>query len=292
MMLPTLVDRIVARVPFLGPLGEVLHQAVAKAVAAGGAPADYAKQFLNGTWLGHPLHPALTDVPIGAWLGAATLDVADGGQGGALGQAADLLLGLGCVAAAGAALSGLADWQDSYGHERDLGTAHALLNTSALLLSATGLGLRRSGRRRQGTTISLVGVGLVGAGAYLGGDMVFRLGQQVNRNAFTEGPGKWREVAAEAEIEEGGFLRKQVGNNKVLLTRLGGTICAASAICPHAGGPLDELSLEDGELRCPWHGSRFVLRTGQVVHGPATAPNVVFETRVREGKVEVRRPPL
>jgi nitrite reductase/ring-hydroxylating ferredoxin subunit len=112
----------------------------------------------------------------------------------------------------------------------------------------------------------------------------------VNGNAFSEGPSKWSEAAEEDEVVEGAFVHKQVGHNQVLLTRLGGEICAVSAICSHAGGPLDELPIEDGQLHCPWHGSRFDLRTGQVIHGPATAAIPVFETRTREGKVEIRRP--
>ncbi|MGH7610842.1 MAG: Rieske 2Fe-2S domain-containing protein [Candidatus Dormibacteria bacterium] len=287
-----LVDRIVARAGFLDPLGSLVQSWVGKGIKAGGPAADYTKQFLNGSWLGHPLHPALTAVPLGSWIGSSLLDVADAGQGGGLGQAADVLLGAGCVAGTATALTGLADWQDSYGHERDVGLTHALVNSAALLLSTTSLGLRLAGRRRPAVKLSLLALGLAGSGGYLGGELVFRFGQQVNRNAFTEGPDKWQEVAPDAEIEEGVFLRKQVGNNKVLLTRVQGTICAASAVCPHAGGPLDELPLEDGELRCPWHGSHFDIRTGRVTHGPATSPNVVFQTRVREGKVELRRPPL
>jgi nitrite reductase/ring-hydroxylating ferredoxin subunit/uncharacterized membrane protein len=290
-MTVTVIDRIVGRIGFLEPLGEAVHQWVDKLVVAGGPQADAAKQFLNGVWLEHPLHPALTDIPIGAWSATAVLDLADGAAGGELGRGADVLLGIGCAGGVAAAISGLSDWQDKYGHERDLATAHGLLNSSALLLMSTSLALRVRGARRPAVGLSLMGLGLATAGAYLGGDLVYRLGMQVNRNAFTEGPSKWREVAAEEEVKEGEFIRKQVGSNRVLLTRMRGEICAASAICSHAGGPLDELALEDGQLHCPWHGSSFALRSGRVNHGPATVPIPVFETRVSDGKVEIRRPP-
>jgi nitrite reductase/ring-hydroxylating ferredoxin subunit len=289
-MTADLLDRIMARLTFLAPLGEFVHQWLAKLGAQGGSRAGQAKDLLNGTWLSHPLHPALTDVPLGAWTGATLLDLADRGDGGGLSQAADLMVGLGCLAAVGAAATGLADWQDRDGPERDLGTAHALINTGALALFTTSLGLRLRGRRRPAVGVSLLGLGAVFAGAYIGGDMVFRRGIQVNRNAFVAGPKKWTAVADESEVVEGSFTRKQVGKNQVLLTRLKGEICAAGAVCSHAGGPLDELPLEDGQLHCPWHGSRFQLRSGQVTHGPATAANPVFDTRTNEGKVEIRQP--
>ncbi|MGA9919995.1 MAG: Rieske 2Fe-2S domain-containing protein [Candidatus Dormiibacterota bacterium] len=247
-----------------------------------------AKSFLNGTWLGHPLHPALTDVPIGTWVAAALLDQVDPGNGDSRGLAADLLWGAGSVGGVAAAVSGLADWEDKFGAERDLATAHGLLNSAALLLIATSLVVRHRGSRRAGVRLSLVGLGLVGAGAYVGGDLVFRLGIQVNRNAFTEGPIRWQAVTAEKEIHQGTLLTKMVGDCRIVLTRFGGEVCAASAVCSHAGGPLDELPLEEGQLHCPWHGSRFDLRSGRVTTGPAVVANPVFETRTREGMVEVR----
>jgi nitrite reductase/ring-hydroxylating ferredoxin subunit len=131
-------------------------------------------------------------------------------------------------------------------------------------------------------------LGLVGAGAYVGGDLVFRLGLQVNRNAFTEGPAGWHAVTAEKELHEGSLLIEEVDDCRIVVTRFGGEVCAASAVCPHAGGPLDELPLEEGQLHCPWHGSRFDLRSGRVTTGPAVVANSVFETRAREGMVEVR----
>ena len=284
------LDRIIQKLSFLGPLGEIVHQWLAKLGAVGGSRAGQAKDLLNGTWLGHPLHPALTDVPIGAWMGASLLDLADRGEGGGLGRGADALVALGCAGAVGAAATGIADWQDQYGKQRDLGTAHALINTAALALFSTSLALRLRGARGPAIGLSLLGLGTAVTGAYVGGDMVFRMGIQVNRNAFSSGPKKWSEAADEEQVVEGSFIRKQVGKNQVLLTRVNGEIFAAGAICSHVGGPLDELPIEDGQLHCPWHGSRFDLRSGHVTHGPATAANPVFETRTREGKVEIRRP--
>ncbi|HUY09608.1 MAG TPA: Rieske (2Fe-2S) protein [Candidatus Dormibacteraeota bacterium] len=288
-MIADALDRFIEQLSFLGPLGEILHQWIAKLGQLAGPRAGEAKDLLNGTWLGHPIHPPMTDVPLGAWMGASLLDLADGGRGTGMAKGADALVALGCAGAVGAAVTGLADWQDQVGKSRDFGTAHALINLSALALCSTSLVLRLRGARGPAIGLSLLGLGAAGAGGFVGGDMVYRMGMQVNRNAFTSGPKKWTAVADESEVVEGAFTHKQAGKNEVLLTRLNGEMCAASAICSHAGGPLDELPLEDGQLHCPWHGSQFELRTGHVTHGPATAANPVFETRTKEGKVEIRR---
>jgi nitrite reductase/ring-hydroxylating ferredoxin subunit len=287
-MIAELRERILNSFGFLGPLGKAVQRWLAQIEAAGGPGASELKVFLNGTWFGHPLHPALTNVALGAWSGSALLDLADGVSGSELGHAADLLVALGCVGGVGAAVSGLADWQDQEGRERDVGTAHAIVNTSALLLFSTSLALRLRGSRGSAFGLSLLGMGAAGAGAYLGGHLVFRLGTAVNRNAFTSGPKSWLAVADEAEVVEGALVRKQAGNNQVLLTRLDAEFCAVSAVCSHAGGLLDELPIEAGQLHYPRHGSSFALRSGRVTHGPATAAIPTFDVRTREGKVEIR----
>jgi nitrite reductase/ring-hydroxylating ferredoxin subunit len=290
-MIVDLRERILNNLGFLGPLGKAVQKWLGQVESASGPRGSEVKDFLNGTWLGHPLHPALTDVALGAWMSSTLLDLADGGRGGELGHGADLLLALGCASGVGAAASGLADWQDQEGAERDMGTAHAIINSTALLLFSTSLALRLRGSRAAAVGLSLLGLGAAGTGAYLGGHLVFRLGTVVNRNAFTSGPKAWRAVADEEEVVEGARVRKQVGNNQVLLTRLDGEFCAVSAVCSHAGGPLDELPIEGGQVHCPWHGSSFAVRSGRVTHGPATAAIPAFEVRTKDGRVEIRRAP-
>jgi nitrite reductase/ring-hydroxylating ferredoxin subunit len=291
-MIVDLRERVLGSLGVLGPPAQAVQKWLGHIEAAGGPRATELKVFFNGTWLGHPLHPAFTDVAIGAWSSSTVLDLADSGRGGDLGRGADLLVALGCAAGVAAAASGLADWQDQEGEERDVGAAHAIVNTSALILFSTSLALRLKGSRGPAMGLSLLGMGAAGIGAYLGGHLVFRLGTAVNRNAFTSGPKAWRAVADETDVVEGARIRKQVGNNQVLISRLGGEFCAVSAVCSHAGGPLDELPIENGQLHCPWHGSRFDLRTGRVIHGPATAALPVFDVRTKDGKVEIRRPPV
>lgn len=283
------VDGILDGIGFLDPLADSVQRRVGRALAAGGPGAARAKDLLNGRWLGHPLHPLLTDVPIGAWTASTMLDLAAGSQDG-LALASDLLVGLGCTSGALAALAGLADWQDSYGKERRVGLAHALLNSSALGLFSGALGMRLRGRRRAARPLALAGFLLAAAGAYLGGDLVFRLGTQVNRNAWLEGPPDWRDAAAAEDVQPGRLLRCDLEGAPVILTRLRGEICAVGGICPHAGGPLEESAVADGAVTCPWHGSRFDLGTGAVRHGPACTPLPRYQVRISpQGRVELRQ---
>jgi nitrite reductase/ring-hydroxylating ferredoxin subunit len=74
----------------------------------------------------------------------------------------------------------------------------------------------------------------------------------------------------------------------VLLHRQGMAVSAMENACPHAGGPLDEGTVSDGVVTCPWHGSRFRLSDGACVRGPSTFPQLRLEARVENGMVEVR----
>lgn len=283
-----IIDTILDQLTFLEPVADSLQTAVNQVIQQGGQQAKMAKDVLNGVWFEHPLHPAMTDIPIGAWTCATMLDLASVSDE-RLAAAADVLVGVGCLGAVGAAVTGLADWQDTYGKERRNGLAHALLNTGALALFATSLSLRKSGARPLGVMASLTGYSLALAASYLGGDLVFRMGTQVNRNAWTEGPDDWTPTVAESELAEGKLVRGKAGDVAVLLCRQNGRIYAMSAVCPHAGGPLDEGTLEGRSVICPWHASQFDLADGSIIHGPASVEPPLFETRVENGQVEVRR---
>ncbi|MGE3177616.1 MAG: DUF2231 domain-containing protein, partial [Vicinamibacterales bacterium] len=129
------------------PLGDAVHGLFSNAGDAGRT----AKNALHGVWLGHPLHPVLTDVPIGAWTTALALDAQEALTGDpAYGRAADFALGLGLVAALGAAVTGLTDWSETDGRARRAGLLHGLLNIGATALVATSYALRRGGSRAAG----------------------------------------------------------------------------------------------------------------------------------------------
>jgi len=125
---------------------------------------------LAGIPFGHAVHPVLTDIPIGLWTSSTVLDLVGHESSRA---ASDRLLGLGVLAAAPAALTGLVDWSSSRQRVQRVGAAHALLNGVALTLYSTSWLLRRRGRRRLAVVVSLAAGGAVGSSGYLGGHMAF-----------------------------------------------------------------------------------------------------------------------
>ncbi|MCU1451413.1 MAG: iron-sulfur protein [Acidimicrobiales bacterium] len=267
----------------LDPIARPASKAVARAV-----PHGPLKDLLSGTWLGHPLHPMLTDVPIGAWVSATVLDLV-GGEGAQ--DAADALVGLGVLAAAPTVASGLSDWSDFLGGERRVGFVHAVANGVALACYASSLVARRRGSRTLGVALSGLGAAAMSAGGYLGGHLSYAQGANVNRNAWDEGIGEWTPVADESELGGDGPHMVDVQGTAVLVHRRGGELTAIADHCGHAGGPLHEGEFDDGCVRCPWHGSTFRLGDGDVVHGPATMPQPAYEVRVEDGKVLLRSAP-
>jgi nitrite reductase/ring-hydroxylating ferredoxin subunit len=101
-------------------------------------------------------------------------------------------------------------------------------------------------------------------------------------------PAEFVPVLPEAELPENELRQVLAHGMPVLLLRRGDQIAAIAGTCSHLGGPLVEGSLEDCSVVCPWHGSRFALDSGAVLHGPATFPQPCFETRVWDGQIEVR----
>jgi nitrite reductase/ring-hydroxylating ferredoxin subunit len=240
-----------------------------------------AKSLLSGTWLEHPLHPLLTDLPIGCWSGAVILDLF-GGSAGA--DAVDPLVGLGALAAVPAVVSGLSDWADSYGPERRVGLVHAAANVTGLGLFIASLAAGRRARR-----LRLLGLATITAGGYLGGHLSYARGLGVDHQVFLEKPAEWTDALEADSLEEATPTLAEAGGARVMLYRRGTQIYALSDVCPHAAGPLHEGTVDDDLcVTCPWHGSRFRLSDGRAVHGPASAPAAVYQARVEHGMVQVR----
>jgi nitrite reductase/ring-hydroxylating ferredoxin subunit/uncharacterized membrane protein len=248
-------------------------------------PSGPIKDALSGTWLGHTLHPVLTDLPIGAWTSATALDLIGGEESE---EGARRLIGLGILASVPTAMSGLSDYSDTMGEERRVGLTHAAFNVAALALFSASYGARRNGSSLKGKTLSLLGMGAASVGAYLGGHLSLDMGVGVDHTAYESGPGEWTATLPESEIEEGKATRFEVDGVGVMLTRHGGRVCALGDRCTHAGGPLNEGTIEAGTVECPWHGSVFSLEDGSVKRGPARSPQPAYETRVIDGRVEVR----
>jgi nitrite reductase/ring-hydroxylating ferredoxin subunit/uncharacterized membrane protein len=273
----------------LDHLSDQIQPLVRDAFNAMGPTGRKVKNALHGTWLGHPLHPALTDVPLGAWTAALALDAMESISGRReLGAGADAAIAVGLVGAAGAAVTGLTDWSETSGRARKVGLLHGLLNAGATALYTTSLVLRSRKKRNAGMGFAMLGFAVSSVSAYLGGHLVFGEQIGVNHAAAQEMPKEFVPVLTDVELREGEMKRVDAAGVPVLLVRCEGDVCALAHTCSHLGGPLSEGKLEGDVVQCPWHGSRFNVRDGSVVDGPATFPQPRFETRVNEGKIEVR----
>ena len=284
----TISQRIVEALPVLDRVAEGVQPKVQEAVEAGGTTA---RNVLDGVWFEVPLHPVLTDVPVGSWTAALVFDGVDAATGSkAVRNAADASLVMGILSAFGAAITGLSDWRYLSGGSRRMGVAHGLMNTVGLALSIVSLILRATGRRNAGRMAFLAGYSVSGMAAHLGGELSYHYGLRVDRNVFERtGPDEFTPVLDEAELPDSGLRRVEVEGVGVLLSRSSrGEVCAISATCNHFGGPLEQGDREDDTVVCPLHNSRFDLCSGQVIDGPAVFPQSRYETRVREGKIEVK----
>ena len=264
----------------LDELGETLASAVKQAL-----PAGPVKGVLSGTWLGHPLHPLLTDVPIGTWTSAMLLDLLGGEDAE---DGADRLVGLGILASLPAIATGLSDWADTIGPDRRTGLVHAWANSAALTLYSASYVARKSGRRGLGVTLGLLGGGAMGVGGWIGGHLSYGHGVGVAATTFEYPPSEWTPVLVESELSEGVPRQVDFGGVAALVTKLDGRISAISNSCTHRGGQLDGGTVEDGCVECPIHQSVFRLDDGSVVRGPATAPQPTYAVRVKDGQVELR----
>jgi nitrite reductase/ring-hydroxylating ferredoxin subunit/uncharacterized membrane protein len=253
-------------------------------------PAGPLKDLLSGSSLGHPLHPALTDVPIGSFTAATVLDLIGGER---FEDAVEALLGLGIVTTLPTASAGLADWSDTYGSEQRIGLVHAVANVAGLCLFAGSLMARRQGSRALGRTLNLAGMTTLLAGGYLGGHLSYAKGVGVNNAFYQHAPQDWKAVMDASALSEGSPAKVTVGDATVLLYKSGGRISAIGSRCSHAGGPLEEGKIDDAQgcVQCPWHGSVFRLEDGSVVHGPASIPQAAYDTRVTDGRIEIKARP-
>ncbi len=273
----------------LDQIGEKLQKLVTAGFIAAGTDTRRLQNVLHGTWLGHPLHPVLTDVAIGGWTAAVTLDLVDQLTGDeTVARGADVALGLGLLGALGSAVTGATDWQHTNGRPRRLGVAHALLNVVATTLFTLSLIARLSGRRGAGHWLASVGITVGTAAAYIGGDLVFGEQIGVNHAVGQSVPNDFTVALPESELHEAEPRLAEVAGTRVVLVRHAGRIHALGEVCSHLGGPLAEGKIEDGGIVCPWHSSRFRLEDGGVLDGPATFPEPCFGTRVNAGQIEIR----
>lgn len=290
-MLSAVIGRFIDRQRWLEPVADFLQKVVGGTYKVMGAPGQALKTFLHGTWLGHPLHPVLTDIPIGAWTLGVLFDIIYiFSRSHTWVVAADVTIFVGVLGALATALTGYTDWNETIDRERRVGVAHGLINTVVLAVYIVSLLIRVSGGSRGlAIVIALLGYVLVISAAYLGGELVFGIGTGVNHHAWQTVPDKFTRVMLEGQLHDGILVKGLAGDTPILLYKKGDTVCAISETCSHAGGPLSEGEIIGNQVQCPWHASHFDLCTGEVKRGPATVSQVRYETRVQNGQIEVRR---
>jgi nitrite reductase/ring-hydroxylating ferredoxin subunit/uncharacterized membrane protein len=249
------------------------------------------QDLLHGSWLGHPVHPVLVQVPVGSFVSAAILDLLPGRRG-----ATTVLVAVGTATAVPAAAAGWADWSQMTEDRRRVGLVHAAANATAIGLYAASLIARLRGRSARGKALGFAGLSVAGAGAYLGGHLAYAQAGGTNQAApeLVRIPDDWTGVGSLASLPEGKPAVRTVGDVPVLLYRQGDEVTAMIERCSHETGPLGEGEVVGAGraacVVCPWHGSTFRLVDGAVVHGPAANGQPLLRTRIHDGMVEVSRP--
>jgi nitrite reductase/ring-hydroxylating ferredoxin subunit/uncharacterized membrane protein len=265
-------------------------QPVVQGVLEGDSPvARTLKNVLHGTIIGHPLHPMLTDIPIGAWTVTVACDALDICGNSRCRAAADAALAVGIAGAVGAAVTGLADWSDTKDEPQRTGMLHAILNSAALTCYLASGAARRADARGLGIFVAFAGYALLGTAAYLGGELSLGMQLGVKHTAVPiDPPRDFMRVLDASALAPGGMQQAELATIPVLVTKIGDRTCAVSGVCTHRGAPLAEGERDGDCIRCPWHGSVFSLEDGRVHEGPATFPLAQFETRIAGGAIELR----
>jgi len=264
-------------------------QAIGKQVRNAFGP-GVVRDALSGTWLGHSLHPLLTDVVIGSWTSASILDFLGEGDSSAV----DKLIGIGIAASAPTALTGTVDWADSEAVDdrvRRMGLVHAASNVTALGLYGASLAARRRGDTGRGKLLGLAGLAVMSVGGFFGGHLSYARGVGVNQTAFDESgvPEEWTDAIGSDELPAGEAKSVVVGETPVMLVRHDDGLHALHDRCSHRGCSLADMGEVEGEIvTCGCHGSQFDLRDGTLQRGPAATDQPVYEARESDGRVQVR----
>ncbi|MGF1505856.1 MAG: Rieske 2Fe-2S domain-containing protein [Chloroflexi bacterium] len=282
------VSRAVENTPEIESVGTEVKNNVRNLIMQNGAT-RHAADLLHGTWLGHPLHPLLTDMTVGSWTLSTLFDVLGllGSDDDFAHKAADTLVNLGLVAAVPTILSGLADYSAIKRDAVKTGIVHGMANGTAFVMFLFSMWARKGKNRALAILFSLVGLAFMTLGAYLGGDLAYRKKVGVNHAESVERPAAWLDVMPAENLPPGQKARVEVAGYPVLLYRHDDIIHAIGAVCSHAGGPLEQGMISEDCVTCPWHASVFDLRDGSIVHGPAVYPQPDYHARIHEGSIQI-----
>lgn len=268
---------------------DIPAQLIARAVRRVVRPGPI-KDTLHGVPGGHPAHAPLTDIPVGTWVSAALLDLLPGTE-----RASRILVAAGLAGAVPTALTGLTDWSSLHREQQRIGLVHAMSTATAGTLYAASLMARIKGRTGMGKALGFAGLGALVAGGFLGGHLAFRLAAGANHAEPVTHlvPLGWHDLCALEELPDGWPVHRRLGYIGLFVLRTGDDINVLTDRCAHLGGPLHQGRVVESGAQlcvvCPWHGSTFRVADGKVVHGPATAPQPAFETRITDdGLVQVR----
>jgi nitrite reductase/ring-hydroxylating ferredoxin subunit/uncharacterized membrane protein len=267
----------------------------ARRAVLGGLKPPAVKDALHGTWIGHPLHPILVQVPVGSWVSAGLLDVVP-----RMRPAATALIGIGVAAAVPAAAAGAADWSEQDTGVRRLGALHAVLNSVSLGLYVGSLVARRKDRGVLGRVLSYSGLAIAGGSAAIGGHMSYAQSSGASHaaTAVRALSTDWLDLGPLDDFPDGRpALRTGTGGAAdvpLAVVRRGTRVDVFVGACSHLSGPLQDGTVEEVRgsqcLVCPWHGSAFDLDSGEPRRGPAANPQEKLEVRMEAGRVMARVP--
>jgi len=282
---PAALAERIERAPGLDRPVRALSDTVVRALPPGSRT-----DALHGVPFGQPAHPALVRMPLGCWTSAVLLDFFRGTE-----RASGTLVAVGLAGALPSAATGLADWSALHRHQQRVGLVHAISQASATTLFGASLLARATGRNGNGKLLSATGLAVATVGAYLGGHLALRLGAGASHAEPIEHLAAlgWHNLCPVGELPNGRLTRRQLGYLSLLALRQDDAVHVLSDHCAHLGGPLHQgrvVTVRGATcVTCPWHGSTFRVSDGAVIHGPATARQPAFESRVSEsGWVQVR----
>jgi len=216
------------------------------------------------------------------------------------------MLVVGLFFAALAVVTGFADYFDIRADHpaRQTANLHMALNLVAFVVFAISAALHLHATRVTvlATIVSGVGVILVGISGYLGGVLVYDDGIAVGRHRSKHSPQTetltvsappddgWVDVMDADDLSDGIPLRAEVNGHVMVLLRPkpGGDVTAFQEFCTHRCGPLSEGTVDDGQITCPWHRSRFDVHTGKPTHGPAKVDLKMYRVRTEVGRLQVK----
>jgi len=285
------VEQSLKEISSLDSAAETVSRGIHNAVLKGGEPARMVADALHGKWLGHPLHPALTDLVVGAFAFGSLFNLAGGELNSKIARS---LIAAGAITAVPTALAGAADFSTVTKRAMNSAAVHGLLNSTALVFYLMSLRNGNGERSASSRFWSTLGFGAMFVSAWLGGKMTYQYRVGVNKAERPDGPHEWTRVLSASELTERVAKRVELlDGTSVVVYKQDGRVYAIGAVCAHEGGPLDEGEFfhKDPEglcVECPWHQSVYAMEDGSVVHGPSTYEVAGYEAQIRDGQVEIR----